>query len=415
VKLPIADINIEHRIRTFFDPKKLDELAESMRTVGLIEPVVVDEDHNLLAGERRIKAAKSLGWTEITTVYLKDLNQWQKKIVELEENLRREELTYVEEVNAKTRIHELYQEKYGKTAPTGGRKGGWKVRDTAEHLGISAGAVSQDLQLARAIKQDPELGKQKTKIAARSMMQRKQTIKARQMLAVLSAVKKPQQEQKSLFPAPVESIQLLHGSSLDIIPTLQDNSIDCLITDPPWQVEYDKEFGSDPQAGLVLTQKVLALLYPKLKSGSLCWMFCATRHLMKGTIYEIVMSCGYRIFEQVLIWYKPHVAHSSHPYRELKNDYEPALFFSKDEPRDLIKPMFAVQEAKLIGQKLHPAQKPTEVLQTLIYNSTVEGETVCDPFMGSGSVCQAAKKTGRKAIGIEKEQEWYDLATGNMR
>lgn len=430
MKLPITSITIEGRIRNYFDPDYIAKLAESMRLVGLIEPIVLDEENKLIAGECRIRAAKSLGWTDITAVYLNDLDPWQKEVAEIEENLRRQNLTYVEELQAIEKWHLKHQDKFGKTSQMGGRKGGWKIADTAAHLGISVGAVSQDIQLAKAIRNDPELGKQKTKIAAKSMMNRKLTIKARQLMAVLTHTKQPRpttgegatgitgltgdQFRALKVPALRRDIQLFLGDALELIPSLPDNSIHCLITDPPWQVAFDKEFGSDPQTGLVLTQKVLALLYPKLTEGALCWMFCATKHLIKGTIYNLVLSCGYRIYDQILIWYKPHVAHSSHPYRELKNDYEPALFFSKDEGRDLVSPMFAVQQATIKGNKLHKAQKPEEVLKTIILNSTVKGELIIDPFMGSGKVCKVAKDTGRRAIGIDKEQEAYDIAVGNI-
>jgi len=146
----------------------------------------------------------------------------------------------------------------------------------------------------------------------------------------------------------------------------------------------------------------------------LCWLFCATKHLIRGKIFDLVAACGYRIFDQCLIWYKPHVAHSSHPYRELKNDYEPALFFSKGAARDMVKPMFAVQEYKIKGHKLHPAQKPVDLLRFLIENSTVENELVCDPFMGSGTTMQAVKLCNRRGLGMEKAQTLFDLAKSEL-
>ena len=413
MKLPISNIQIKpNRIRRVFDQKKLDELAESLRTVGLIQPIVIDEQNFLLAGERRLRAARLLGWTEVSVVHIDDLDDQAKEVVELEENIRREDLTYVEEVLALQRIHELHQVKYGKTSTGGGRghTEGWKVKDTAELLGISVGATSQDLQLARAIEKDPELAQQKTKIAAKSMLGRKQAIKARQILAVLKGVS----GDKSAQPEDQTEIRMLYGDARQIVPTLQDDSISCLLTDPPWQVEFDEKFGSDKHTGLAITQQVLALAYPKLQEGSLCWMFCATKHLMRGTIFNIVQSCGYRIYDQVLIWYKPHVAHSSHPYRELKNDYEPAFFFSKGEPRDLLKPMFAVWLEVMQGRKLHNAQKPLGLLKFLIEQSTVKNEIVLDPFMGSGTTMQAAKLTGRRGVGIESIQDTYNLAKAEL-
>uniref|UniRef100_A0A6M3II68 Putative methyltransferase n=1 Tax=viral metagenome TaxID=1070528 RepID=A0A6M3II68_9ZZZZ len=414
MKLPIPAITIRpDRSRRTFNPAKLDSLAESMRTIGLIEPIVVDENNQLIAGERRIRAAKSIGWTEIDVVYMKDLTDWQKQVVELEENLQREDLTYGEEVAQIARLHDMYQSQYGVTSPVGGKAGGWRVRDTAERLGISVGATCQDLQLAKAIQNNPELAKQRSKIAAQSMLKRDQEIKARQLLAVLSAKAKPKDEHPITKQAP-DQIQLLLGDARDLVSNLPNDSISCLITDPPWGVGFDSQFGSDQGKSLELTQDVLVELHPKLQSGALCWMFCATKHLITGKIVELVVRAGYRVFDQVFIWYKPTIAHASHPYGELKNDYEPALFFSKDSPRDLIKPMFAVFNHMNWGSKLHPSEKPTPVLEHLIQHSTVEGEVIIDPFMGSGSTMRAAKNTGRRGIGIEVDKKWYDLAVTNV-
>ncbi|MBU2051199.1 MAG: ParB/RepB/Spo0J family partition protein [Gammaproteobacteria bacterium] len=415
MKLVISDIKIKpDRIRKDFDPKALDELAESIRTVGLIEPVVVDDDLYLLAGERRVRACRLLGWSEITAVYMHDLDDWTKNVVELEENIRREDLSYVEEVMAMKRLHDLYQDKHGKSSEGGGRgrNEGWKVRDTADLLGISVGAVSQDIQLAKAIEHDPELAQQKSKIAAKSLLGRKQALKARSLLALLQH--KQTDTQTDTQPTTQPDISLLHGNCLDIIPTLPDSSIACLITDPPWQVEFDKQFGSDPKAGLNLAEQMLKALYPKLQDEALCWMFCATNHVMKGVVYDLVLSCGYFVFDSLFIWYKPTVAHSSNPYRELKKDFETALLFSKGRGRDLAKPMFSVYMTKLQGRKLHPAQKPVDMLKAIIEVSTVPTELIIDPFMGSGSTMVACKQTNRRGIGVDKEKQWFDLAKAEV-
>jgi len=418
VKFPIKDIYIRpDRIRKDFDQQALDDLAESIRTVGLIEPIVLDDDNYLLAGERRLRALKLLGHADAEIVYMRDLDDWKKAVVELEENLRREDLTYVEEVMAKKRLHELYQTKHGESSRYGGRghNEGWKVKDTADLLGISVGSVSQDIQLAKAIEQDPELGNQRNKLAATAMLNRKQAIKARSLLAILTAKKTPQPESTSeQTPQPKPDIQLIHGDCLSVIPTLPDNSIACMITDPPWQVAFDTEFGQDPTTGLSLTRDMLTAMLPKLHEGALCFMFCAMNHLMKGSVYDLVLECGYFVYNSLFIWYKPTVAHSSRPYRELKKDYEPALLFSKGHGRDLVHPMFAVYQTKLQGRKLHPAQKPTDMLKALIDVATVPGELIIDPFMGSGSTMIACKQTNRRGIGIELEQQWFSLAEAEM-
>src|SRR5207247_83634 len=65
-------------------------------------------------------------------------------------------------------------------------------------------------------------------------------------------------------------------------------------------------------------------------------------------------------------------------------------------------------------QLQHPTQKPVDLLAYLIARSTHEGGLVADPFMGSGSTCLAARATRRRYLGIELDQQWYELALQRM-
>uniref|UniRef100_A0A6M3IQC3 Putative methyltransferase n=1 Tax=viral metagenome TaxID=1070528 RepID=A0A6M3IQC3_9ZZZZ len=427
-KIRLDDINIRpDRQRKFIDDTYLDELSESMRLTGLIHPIVVEEGEKdelfLVSGECRLRAARLLGWKEIDASLREDLDQWEREVIELEENLRRKALTPAEEVLAKERLDKVYREKYG-SAEFGSNKGGWGIENTARLLGISAGTASTDLQLARALKNNPEMAKLKTKAQMKSEYKRQQAIKSRQLLVLLKGKQDERhdldvkdtnaQETETYMPDTTRPVIILKTDTRDSITHVRDESIHCLITDPPWQVEHDAIAGTDPSTGLELTKQVLLLLKPKLVDGALCWLFCATKHLIKGTIYKLVLECGYNVFEQIFIWYKPHIAHSSHPYGEIKNDYEPALFFSNGKPRDLMYPIFAINEGKVLGRKIHPEQKPLEIMEKLIDVSTVEGETVIDPFCGSGQVGVAAKKLNRRAILFERQQHWYDVALSNL-
>ncbi|MCL6592833.1 MAG: ParB N-terminal domain-containing protein, partial [Alicyclobacillus sp.] len=93
-KLPIEQIVVEERIRE--DLGNLDDLAESLRQYGLIHPIVVDAQNRLVAGGRRLEAAKRLGWTEIEVRYLGELSELERRMIEIEENVRRKDLTEYE-------------------------------------------------------------------------------------------------------------------------------------------------------------------------------------------------------------------------------------------------------------------------------------------------------------------------------
>uniref|UniRef100_A0A6M3K2P8 Putative methyltransferase n=1 Tax=viral metagenome TaxID=1070528 RepID=A0A6M3K2P8_9ZZZZ len=414
----IHQIRITNRQRKTIVVNDIEKLAESIRLIGLMHPIVIDNDNNLIAGECRIRAYQYLGRSEIECTRFSDLTAWDRSVMELEENLRRTNLTYAEEVLAVKKLHDLHQQKHG-TIPTLGGEGKypvWKLEDTATLLGISTGNISQKVQLATAIEKNPELGKLKSETQAWNTFQRGQEIKTRQLMARLITAKqaedKPIGESDSKFESFTDSgITIYQASCLDIIPTLDDNSINCLLTDPPWQVEFDSTFMSDTDQNMLdLTASMLEMVKSKLSPGALCWMFCASKHLVKGTIYSMIQKLGYSMFEQFFIWYKPQTAHSSHPYNELKNDYEPAILFSKSTARSFNFPMYAVKSASSPSRKVHPAQKPDEVIELIVSNSTTKHELVLDPFCGSGRVGAVCKKLSRRAIMVDSDSRWFSSA-----
>ena len=67
------------------------------------------------------------------------------------------------------------------------------------------------------------------------------------------------------------------------------------------------------------------------------------------------------------------------------------------------------------GKPIHPTEKPVDLIETLIANSTQEGMTIYDPFMGSGSTGVAALNTKRNFIGIEKDDKYFDIAVSRIR
>jgi ParB family chromosome partitioning protein len=96
MKVEIGKIHVGVRMRA--DYGDIDDLANSMSRLGQLQPIILDGDGDLVAGERRLKAAMMLGWREIEAVHMADLDEIGRKEVELEENLRRKEFTWPEEV-----------------------------------------------------------------------------------------------------------------------------------------------------------------------------------------------------------------------------------------------------------------------------------------------------------------------------
>lgn len=119
IQIPVDNIEPNrYQPRSIFNQEKIEELAQTIHTHGMIQPIVVrkmenDNDrYELIAGERRWRAVQSLGWEKVPAI-LREMTEAQTASVALIENLQREELTVIEEAMAYERlldIHQLTQE-----------------------------------------------------------------------------------------------------------------------------------------------------------------------------------------------------------------------------------------------------------------------------------------------------------------
>ncbi|GIO28221.1 nucleoid occlusion protein [Ornithinibacillus bavariensis] len=111
IQLPVHQIEPNrYQPRSIFNEEKIAELAKTINTHGIIQPIVVrkiDKDrYEIIAGERRWRAVQSLGWENVSAI-IRDMNETQTASVALIENLQREELTVIEEAVAYAKLLEL--------------------------------------------------------------------------------------------------------------------------------------------------------------------------------------------------------------------------------------------------------------------------------------------------------------------
>ena len=146
----IAKVNMSDRFRK--DYGDIDDLALSIQNKGLLHPIIIDDNYNLLAGGRRLKAMISIGWSRTPAIVRKAKSQIDSLEIELLENIMRKDMEWQERVNLVKKIDVLYTEK----------EDNWTDKDTAELLDRSTGSVSQSLKLADAMEYIPELANSKT-------------------------------------------------------------------------------------------------------------------------------------------------------------------------------------------------------------------------------------------------------------
>src|SRR5262245_39896717 len=274
-KVPIISVKVGQRIRKEYGD--LEALASSIARHGQLQPIVLTDDNLLVAGERRLEAVKLIGQETIEAVFRAELDETQLKELELEENIRRKDFTWPEEVTALSDLYDLKQAKYGIRSPNGvlmeGSQGpGFGIKDAAQEFDRAAGSISMDLQLARAIKEFPRLAEEKTKSAAFKRYKRLRELQLRQELAKRSAQTADSDMEKiepmsatdiaeklaseSVGEVKAEAVDtpgeraasptivkkapfkghgiLFNGDSKYILRNLPTGLADCIITDPPY-------------------------------------------------------------------------------------------------------------------------------------------------------------------------------------
>lgn len=402
--IKLAEINVGERFRKTFEG--IEDLAASIKEFGLIEPIVCDENNCLIAGERRLKAHQLLKLDVIEVKYMNELNDLQKREIELEENLHRKDFTWQEEVTAKAKLHNLKQKIHG-AAVKGHDSNGWGVGDTALALGESPAKVSIDIALARGLKAFPELLKEKGKYAAIKKLKHLQEKVLQDELA------------RRMKKVGIITNPNVHcGNCLEELDKIGAESIDLVLTDPPYGIEIEdaQTFGREQNKDtrfvdgefetFNLLDQVIPKLFKVLKMDRHLVMFCAIDKFSR--VREMLVKHGFWVHHIPLIWDK---GSGSYPSQSTTfvHSYEPFIHAMKGKrklngtPRDI----FQVKRVPS-DKKIHPTEKPTELLRELISLTSLAGEIVLDPFAGSGATIIAARETSRQGIGIELDPVYHE-------
>lgn len=218
---------------------------------------------------------------------------------------------------------------------------------------------------------------------------------------------------KGVFDLP----NVTNGNCLEVMGQMEPDSIDLILTDPPYGIDIDNSqiFGREQgkQTGFEdgdfetfdLLDKAIAQMYRILKPDCHMYIFCAIDKT--HTLKRLLEKHGFWVHKMPLIWDK---GSGSYPSQgtTFVHSYEPFLHCMKGKrklngtPRDV----FPIKRVPA-NKKIHPTEKPTELLRDIINLSSMAGERVFDPFAGSGSTLQAAKETNRQASGVELDQVHY--------
>lgn len=210
------------------------------------------------------------------------------------------------------------------------------------------------------------------------------------------------------------------GDCLNLLKQLPDNSIDLVVTDPPYVIDNkggglytqeDKQYVKQLE-GIKdgFSTEVLDELCRVMKNINI-YLWCSQKQLFPLIEYFVEgKKCNFNL----ITW------HKTNPIPACGNKYltdtEYCLFFREKGVKIYgefsTKFTYYVTPLNQKDKKLynHPTIKPLDIIQNLVVNSSMEGDLVLDPFLGSGTTAVACVNTNRHYIGFELDPQYYDIA-----
>jgi DNA modification methylase len=417
MKIAISDIEVlSPSILTEEAEREVKELADSIKEQGMSHPIIVRHTNNstryaLVSGEKRILAHQMLELTEIEAE-VRDVDETGGKILRLHENIKRTNLPWWETALLVEELHRLRQQQHGKKEndesrgrPTKQEGKVWGIRETAQELGRALGPLSEDLQLARAIKLNPSL---------RNVRDRRTAVKL-----VRVEAQRQTAEREAALPTSESVNQAFFGDSESVLKHFPDKTFDHCITDPPWLKFYDEKLKYDDR-----TLPVFREVFRVLKNNAFLLMFCGLDdyHYYCGTDLPgengqlvhtrgALEKIGFQISKTPAIW-KKESALSRRGVKswEYDRDFEFVIVAVKGSPA-MVHPTIvsAIKSFPIVPVRnlIHPNEKPVEVVAAFLEDISYEGNIILDPFGGSFVTGEACKKLNRRWVIIERDPDSY--------
>jgi|TARA_R100000501_G_C2613160_1_gene107261 site-specific DNA-methyltransferase (adenine-specific) len=208
-------------------------------------------------------------------------------------------------------------------------------------------------------------------------------------------------------------INLMQGDCLERMKEIPDGSIDMVLTDPPYGMTlkpqrknakfYGKKIENDNNLDWV--DSFFDLIYAKLKKQSVAFVFC--NHFCIAEFIISAKASGFEV-KNHLVWNKRQFGMGNN-WRPV---HESILVLTKGKFKTKSNSLRTIIEFKKVhhSKAVHPTEKPVDLIEHLIFETDIKADVILDPFMGSGSTGVAAKNLNRKFIGIELDENYFNIA-----
>ena len=382
------------------DNRQINNVAESIKQYGFVQPIVIDRDGVIVIGHCRALAAKKLGIKEVPCVCVDDLTPEQVNALRLVDNKSNESEWDYDLLADELAELDLSDFDFDFGIDTDAEK---EITDVVE---VDIPDFDEDEEPKAKFGQIYQLGKHRLMCGDST--------------------------RSDMFE------QLVGGAE-----------IDCVCTDPPYNMAYEgagrtpkerrkkNKIANDNLPKEEFEKFLLSVykcLQERMKDGASFYVFY--KELGEGVFIRLLEEAGLT-FKQELIWVKNQLVLGGAKYQ---NIYEPCLFgckgksvkswyggrknrsviehidlMNEEELRNALKDLLdsldpdIVREKKVLVNDLHPTMKPIKLLAKLLRNSTKQGDCVLDAFGGSGSTLMACEQIGRSCYMMEFEPKYVDV------
>lgn len=412
--IEVSSITVDRTSRQRREITDVDELADSIRRLGLIHPLVIRRDHSLVTGERRLNAVRTLGWTHVSCQFTDEVDIRVLKAIELEENVKRRDVPWQDQVKALQEFHALHVQE----------NPAWTQEQTAEAIGYSPRTIARLLGVAKEISEGNirviEAPKLSTAVGIFERARERRNEQEMERFRSTGFAPAP-------APAEPESILIEDFNTWVDLPWEgpRFNFIHC---DFPYGIDADKfnQGGAPSHGGYTDTAETWERLMDSLSRATHLLM-TPSAHLMfwfamrrrDERLYEPTATAlermGWTINPMPLIWMKTDgQGIIPDPERGPRQIYETCLLGSRGD-RKIVASVANAYGAPTVRDR-HMSEKPEPMLRHFFRMLVDENTVLLDPTCGSGSALRAAEASGaRFTLGLEANQEFAERARAALR
>lgn len=409
----LSTITCEGRARE--DLGDLEELKASIREKGVIQPITLDSNLNLLAGGRRFTACSELGIPTIPAIIRADVTEIDAKEIELIENIHRKDFTWQERARLTAEIDSLYRDK----------DPNWSQRKTAILTDASVGAVNKDLQLAKAMEVLPELADAKTANDAFKIIKKMEEgvlvaeLRRRQGQHVVTTHAKGVDHGVATALKEAEANYRIGDVFVGMAKMRDNGHVSIIECDPPYGIDLNSQKGGKDSVTSTVTEykevheDVYEEFLDKLTSelyrvaGKDCWLVFWFGPTWQHEVLTSLRKAGWQTSDVPAIWTKGH-GQTMQPELYYANCYEPFYLCRKGKPVMAERGRSNVFAFNGVSGKYHPTQRPVPLIEEIFSTLSAGMDTVFIPFLGSGATLRACYNRGLKGFGFDLDGRYKD-------